>query len=602
MIVPMTKVTLLTLAAHREASLGALRDLGVVHVTPLHHAVSGDVEAIRRQVDEARGILDSLVRLANAEPAEPLAEYKSLSPEHLLKAARELTVRMRERAERIQRLNDLIRNLEPLGRFDPQDLEDLVVGGISIRLFKAEPKLKPALAEGAFTVELHRDKTVVYFAVVGDPAWSHPGAVEIPIPDRSLEDLVKERDQAVDEQAADRKSLRDLAVFHPRIEKAAAVEVDHLHWLVTRDGMAQEGPVLLLQGFLPAGDLPRLQAEAKCQGWGWLAEEPADEDAVPTLLRQSKWVRPISLVFEALNILPGYRETDISPIFLAFFSLFFAMLVSDAVYGLIFLALTFLIKWKWKSAPPALVPLVGIMAVSTIIWGVLTGSYLGIENLSAPLDRMVIDKLNDRMTIWNLCFLIGTVHLTLAHLWNIWLLRRDLTALSHLGWIGSCWTMYFLAAAKILRMEPFPYIMPLFGISVFLILVFTIPFKKLKTEFATLLSIPFSIVGNFSDIVSYLRLYLVGFASIVLVKAFNGIAFGDGDVTLMRGIVGAVLIFLIHILNILLSILAVLVHGVRLNALEFSTHMGIQWSGFKFAPFKKNIIETRLQPEEGRPS
>ena len=40
-----------------------------------------------------------------------------------------------------------------------------------------------------------------------------------------------------------------------------------------------------------------------------------------------------------------------------------------------------------------------------------------------------------------------------------------------------------------------------------------------------------------------------------------------------------------HVLNLALGFLGVLVHAVRLNTLEFSNHMGLQWSGFKFKPF-----------------
>ena len=42
-----------------------------------------------------------------------------------------------------------------------------------------------------------------------------------------------------------------------------------------------------------------------------------------------------------------------------------------------------------------------------------------------------------------------------------------------------------------------------------------------------------------------------------------------------------------HVMNITLSLLAVLVHGVRLNTLEFSNHAGLKWAGFQFKPFKK---------------
>ena len=52
---------------------------------------------------------------------------------------------------------------------------------------------------------------------------------------------------------------------------------------------------------------------------------------------------------------------------------------------------------------------------------------------------------------------------------------------------------------------------------------------------------------------------------------------------------GFVLLILVavagHILNLALGFLGVLVHAVRLNTLEFSNHMGLQWAGFKFKPF-----------------
>jgi V/A-type H+-transporting ATPase subunit I len=33
--------------------------------------------------------------------------------------------------------------------------------------------------------------------------------------------------------------------------------------------------------------------------------------------------------------------------------------------------------------------------------------------------------------------------------------------------------------------------------------------------------------------------------------------------------------------------MAVLVHGVRLNMLEFSGHVGVQWTGKPYKPFKE---------------
>jgi V/A-type H+-transporting ATPase subunit I len=32
--------------------------------------------------------------------------------------------------------------------------------------------------------------------------------------------------------------------------------------------------------------------------------------------------------------------------------------------------------------------------------------------------------------------------------------------------------------------------------------------------------------------------------------------------------------------------MSVIVHGVRLNMLEFSGHVGMEWAGFSYKPFK----------------
>ena len=38
-----------------------------------------------------------------------------------------------------------------------------------------------------------------------------------------------------------------------------------------------------------------------------------------------------------------------------------------------------------------------------------------------------------------------------------------------------------------------------------------------------------------------------------------------------------------------LSALSVVVHGIRLNILEFSSHLGMEWSGIRYDPFKVTV-------------
>ena len=47
------------------------------------------------------------------------------------------------------------------------------------------------------------------------------------------------------------------------------------------------------------------------------------------------------------------------------------------------------------------------------------------------------------------------------------------------------------------------------------------------------------------------------------------------------------LLFFGHGLNMILNVLSVIVHGVRLNTLEFSNHLGMSWAGFSYKPFSE---------------
>ena len=44
-------------------------------------------------------------------------------------------------------------------------------------------------------------------------------------------------------------------------------------------------------------------------------------------------------------------------------------------------------------------------------------------------------------------------------------------------------------------------------------------------------------------------------------------------------------------LNIMLGFLSVLVHAIRLNTLEFSNHIGLQWTGIFYRPFAEKKDE-----------
>jgi V/A-type H+-transporting ATPase subunit I len=111
----------------------------------------------------------------------------------------------------------------------------------------------------------------------------------------------------------------------------------------------------------------------------------------------------------------------------------------------------------------------------------------------------------------------------------------------------------------------------------------------LTREFFGLVTLVLDVINNFVDIISYVRLYAVGAASFAIANSFNTMAIdalGDKGVV-VGGLIAAVAIFGGHVLNIVLGGMAILVHGIRLNTLEFSGHAGVQWAGIPFKAFRK---------------
>jgi len=108
--------------------------------------------------------------------------------------------------------------------------------------------------------------------------------------------------------------------------------------------------------------------------------------------------------------------------------------------------------------------------------------------------------------------------------------------------------------------------------------------KSIIASLKNIVSVLLGVVNVFSDIVSYIRLWAVGLAGAAISVTVNelvGPLFGN----FLFMIFAIVILVFGHGLNMILNVLSVIVHGIRLNTLEFSSHLDITWSGHKFKPF-----------------
>jgi V/A-type H+-transporting ATPase subunit I len=586
MIVKMKKMTLLCTRASREATLDALRDLGVIH---LQHVNPPEGEGL----DQARNHFEYLRRALEVLPKHPHATPSGKSAHEVVDELWKLIHRKQALSEKIELLEIERKRYELFGSFDVDDIQALREQGVQVRLLSAPVRQLPEPPGGANLVEIGRDSTTAYFVLISRQPVEID-AEELPLPECSADGMARHIEGLQDELAKVEAGFSTYVGDHAAVAAIAGEAEDHVTWLEARNGMGQEEDVTYLKGFFPAEREKELRTAAAQQGWAVLVEDPTQEDPVPTLLRNPKWVKPIKAVLDVIGVSPGYHELDISALFLIFLSIFFAFLIGDAGYGLLFIALTLFGKFKLRGnekAQPGL-NLLLIMSSCTVVWGALSGSWFGITqtSLPAPLANLRLNWLTGdgdlvAQRIMLICFVLGTLHLAIAHIWNFFRKINSWACLSDLGWLCSTATMFFAVRMMVLNAAFPPVMLYVLGAGVVLIILSLV----LEKEYFGLVTLVLDVINNFVDIISYVRLYAVGAASFAIANSFNTMAveaWGSKGVV-VGGLIAALCIFLGHALNIVLGGMAILVHGIRLNTLEFSSHAGVQWAGIPFKAFKK---------------
>jgi V/A-type H+-transporting ATPase subunit I len=240
--------------------------------------------------------------------------------------------------------------------------------------------------------------------------------------------------------------------------------------------------------------------------------------------------------------------------------------------------------------------LIYTLSGATIIWGVLSGTYFGAEQIAAlpVLSNLVLPEIasfgvDNISFMMHLSFLIGAIHLTVAHSIRAVMFINSIKALSEVGWIALVWGLFLITEQLVLGRP-----MPDWGIWLFvggasLVAFFSVESKNFfKSMGVSLANLPLSLISGFSDIVSYVRLFAVGMATAAVAASFNNMILPNGveGMGFLGLIMAAFALVLGHGLNIALALMAVMVHGIRLNMLEFAGHLGVQFSGQAYKPFK----------------
>lgn len=592
MIVKMKKITLLVSEKIRETFLLKLREAGAVHIKHINVPASHDIQF----VDDRISKIDKVILTLNPYAGKQVKSALVCEDKGLLESAEKTAEAHDEKEEFLSQVRNLERKIawfDVWGEFNPEELSLLRKKGLNLRLYRLKKEGFRRLSKEMKHQVLKKEKGYVYLAAVDPPEDEALALAEMTPPAESAENMKKRISEFQGKIKKIEHFLREKAIALPAMKECKTRLENAREFLSVKYGMQEEKQFAYLQGFCPIDLIKDITALAERNGAGYLLEEPDNPEETPTLIKNPKWIRIIKPVFQFMNTIPGYNEFDISFVFLMFFSLFFAMLVGDAGYGMIFVLVTFLARRKFRKAPYEPFFLMYLLGGATIVWGAITGTWFGSEAIAQlpGLKNLVIGKVNsfgpsNQNFIIHMCFVIGAVQLTVAHMMKAFRVINSIKALSDVGWAMIVWGMFF-AAGKFVIARPFPAFAGwLLFAGIMLVLIFSNPQKNmLKGVLSTLAELPLSVIGAFSDVVSYLRLFAVGYASVVLASTFNNMALAGGVNNILAGVSAAIILLLGHALNIALCMMAVVVHGIRLNMLEFSGHLGMQWSGEKYEPF-----------------
>ncbi len=559
MIVPMKHLTLLCVAEESEKALEALRDLGCVHLD-LSGAASSAYAAAKGDLDKAAEAVRTVEKAKKDAPLPAGANSVRRTVEEVaaLAAARE------EAASAADELRRQVAFYAPFGDFDPELAKSLLDRGIDLSSVCTLPE---------------------------------------PLPKARLSSL---QDQLAVQEAKIAACTADLAGTDESWITAKYPELkDRVAFEAARDVLATQGAVSWIEGWVSVDCVPRLRAKAVTEAWGLLVRDAEPGENPPTLIRPPKLFRPVAALFEGLGIAPGYSESDVSVPFMCYFSLFFAMLVGDGAYGAIFLAATL---WGWHKTKPkegtghrprvvrSWLGLMTVFSAATVVWGILSNTWFGAQIpwcKNWPTVQWLADPSYQNMMF--LCFTIGVSHLMIARIWSGIQILNDRTCLAQFGWAGILLFMYLVTNSIVGIFAGVPtWAFWVFGVSLVLVFGFTLKGNELKSRGIELGMLPLNIMSALGDIISYVRLFAVGLASVKVAENFNSMATGllsSGHSFGLNAIMAVAMVAILvvgHGLNLAMAGLSILVHAVRLNTLEFSNHKGISWAGYAFRPFTKH--------------
>ena len=629
-IVKMKKAHIIALQSEKQNLIHKLQKFGGLHVINIESQIAEDkylelsadsdndkVSQLEARLSQVKYSLDFTKKYDNAKKSKQKSKLQISDAEYLeylnsnekldaiFNQCREIDIKHTELKNKETKITNLIQQLQPWNSLESnfQDIKTsrntiAVLGYVSSNY--AEDFKRDFLTTGelAYYEEISNDKENTYTLLIFHKdleeeisqlqkqfGWAKSSLLDLN--GTARENIAKLNTEAKDLQA-EKDALENKATQLLEHKEFLGIQQDVI--TIERDRASIVGnfgktdKTFVLSGWVPDKYTEKLEETLKgvTQNYVLTLEDPAEGEEPPVLLQNAAIVQPAEFVTEQYS-LPHPFGIDPNAIMLPFYVIFFGMMVSDAVYGIVLVIATglALLVMKPEGGLKKILGLIFMGGLSTFFWGALFGGWAG-DLIKIP--AIAFNPLDDPMKMLGLCLAMGVVHLFVGIGLQAYKNIRNGNLMDAVYDQGFWFTLLigimllFLPSTAVVGKY-----MAYVGAAGMILFAGRSNKNIVKRLFSGLLSL-YGLTGFLGDVLSYLRLFALGLATGVIATVVNSMA-----LMLKGSIVGTIfmIIFLIfgHTFNIAINTLGAYVHSSRLQYVEFFGKF-YEGEGKAFKPFK----------------
>ncbi|MDO4835692.1 MAG: V-type ATP synthase subunit I [Clostridia bacterium] len=660
MIVSMKRLSLVALKSDQDAILNALQEAGTVEIIKLADGdvQSGDADAVNVRIQRLAESINAVkpyakkpgflspqkreMKLSDMREYVPKAEQTTNEIEELthtqarLLSEREKAVSTREALEPWEAMTvpmDTVKNTPRvhyfIGLLASKDVERIREQEYLEAEFMNESATVPTI------LACKEDDTRIVQNFLKTVEWQDYVFPKLPgTPREAIESLNRRIAEIDGEYDAAQKELEARGETIETLQNALDAETIDADRLSANNDLSYTAHAFVLEGWVRDDEVEKTEQAIKnvTEAYSFEVRDPVEGEEPPSVVKNNRFVKPFEEV-QTLYSRPTYGTIDGTPYMTPFYILLFGLMLSDTGYGILLMLGTLLyIKKKKPTGMSAGISRVLFWGgLSTIVWGVLCGSFFGITKTSASTIEVggvfsqismffeklgifpaLLDPMQNSMVMLGLCFGLGVLHIVAGYIvgaidrfskgdWKSAIFDQISWVLITLGLVVG----FLPAIAGMAGMSvtlPKSVTMPALiaaGVGALMVVLFKGREKRniLKRMMSGLGGL-YDVTSVLADILSYARLFALGIATGVIGQVFNMLcgmlASASNPVMKIVGAIGSiVLLVLLHTFNVAINALGAFVHCARLQYVEFYGKF-YESGGKEFRPLSYNTKHVQV--------